>query len=73
MKSTSTVAILLSTFSLVAVGAVSVSHAELQSKSSQGLRLLSLEENADPVWKTEDEKLELMRAHVNFVRFSRCQ
>lgn len=46
--------------------AAPISSSEIQDKSAQGLRLLSLEENAVPVWKTEDEKLELMRQGVKF-------
>jgi hypothetical protein len=41
---------------------------DVTSKAAQGLRLLDIEEGKPPVWKTEAEKLELMRAHVNFVR-----
>jgi leucyl aminopeptidase len=44
-----------------------ISEAELKENSAKGLRLISLEDGVDPVWKTEDEKLELMRAFVNFV------
>ncbi|KAF9461209.1 aminopeptidase [Collybia nuda] len=52
---------------LVCVHAVPIlSSNEIAIKSAQGLRLLSLEEGAEPVWKTEDEKLDLMRASVNF-------
>ncbi len=40
---------------------------ELADKVGQGLRLLDLEEGAEPVWKTEDEKLELLRSNVHFV------
>ncbi|KAF9534663.1 aminopeptidase [Crepidotus variabilis] len=39
---------------------------EIQEKTSQGLRLLSLSETTAPVWKTEDEKLELLRKHTRF-------
>lgn len=46
--------------------AVPISHNEIVDKSAQGLRLLSLAEGAEPVWKTEDEKLELMRARIKF-------
>ena len=49
------------------VHAVPVSTQEIISKSSQGLRLLSLAEGVDPLWKTEDEKLELMRSGIKFV------
>jgi leucyl aminopeptidase len=50
-----------------------VSTQEITSKSSQGLRLLSLAEDLDPLWKTEGEKLELMRSGIKFVSLSsRC-
>lgn len=48
-----------------------ISEAELQENAGKGLRLISLEDGVDPVWKTEDEKLELMRAFVNFVSLYR--
>lgn len=41
--------------------------AEVRSKAAQGLRLLELAEDADPVWKTEDEKVDLIKAGVHFV------
>ena len=40
---------------------------EINAKAAQGLRLLSLAEDAPPVWKTEDEVLDLIRAGTNFV------
>lgn len=54
----------------VLLGSVSAAPAptEFGSKVAQGLRLLSLEEGAAPIWKTEDEKLELLRSGANFVR-----
>lgn len=62
---------LSSAFLCVALTALSVraaiSETELRENTAKGLRLLSLEDGADPVWKTEDEKLEIMRAHKNFV------
>ncbi|TFK39865.1 aminopeptidase [Crucibulum laeve] len=51
---------------LVFVHAAPISHAEIKTKSAQGLRLLSLGEDVEPVWKTEDEKLDLMRSGVKF-------
>lgn len=48
--------------------AVPISSNDIATKTAQGLRLLSLAEGVEPVWKTEDEKLELMRAGVKFVR-----
>ena len=41
---------------------------EIKAKSAQGLRLLSLTEDAAPVWKSESEVLDLIRAGTNFVR-----
>ncbi|KAF7369128.1 Peptide hydrolase [Mycena venus] len=49
-----------------AVSAVPTTHDEIEVNSAQGLRLLSLKEGADPVWKTEDEKLKLSRAGAQF-------
>ncbi|KAF4562920.1 hypothetical protein EYR40_007367 [Pleurotus pulmonarius] len=40
---------------------------EVRSKAAQGLRLLELAEDADPVWKTEDEKVDLIKAGVHFI------
>ncbi len=51
-----------------AVYAVPVSKSEVLEKSAAGLRLIRLAEGADPVWMTEDEKLELMRNQTGFVR-----
>ncbi|KAJ8079517.1 hypothetical protein AAF712_007851 [Marasmius tenuissimus] len=48
------------------VSSVPISHEEIEAKVAQDLRLLSLEDGAEPVWKTEDEKLELMRAGKQF-------
>ncbi|KAI0795424.1 hypothetical protein C8Q75DRAFT_791243 [Abortiporus biennis] len=39
---------------------------DFQAKVAQGLRLISLQEFAEPVWRTEDEKLELMRGRIQF-------
>lgn len=50
----------------VSVLAAPLASSEIQEKSAAGLRLLSLDENAEPVWKSEDEKLELMRKGVKF-------
>ena len=65
-----TFAALLSTLVAVAYAAP-LSTSEIETKAGQGLRLLSLSETEDPVWKTEDEKLELMRQFVKFVRATR--
>ncbi|KAJ7240504.1 Zn-dependent exopeptidase [Mycena rebaudengoi] len=48
------------------VNAVPITHDEIEANSAEGLRLLTLEDGAAPVWKTEDEKLDLMRAGVQF-------
>ncbi|KAJ7280340.1 Zn-dependent exopeptidase [Mycena rebaudengoi] len=48
-----------------AVSAVPISHDEIEANSALGLRLLSLEEGS-AVWKTEEEKLDLLRAGVPF-------
>ncbi|KAF8659820.1 hypothetical protein AX16_001705 [Volvariella volvacea WC 439] len=48
------------------VSAAPISHEEIAEKTAQGLRLLDIEEGADPVWRTEDERLELLRAGVHF-------
>lgn len=50
----------------VSILAAPLTSSEIQEKSDAGLRLLSLDENAAPVWKSEDEKLELMRQGVHF-------
>ena len=42
---------------------------EIAEKSAQGLRLIDYEEGAEPVWMTEDQKLELIRADKNFVSY----
>ncbi len=49
------------------VRAAPIAPQELADKAAQGFRLLSLAEGAEPVWKTEEEKLELLRAKVHFV------
>lgn len=66
MKFQLCLSLILATFACVHAIPV-ISPNEIAAKSAQGLRLLSLTEGAAPVWKTEDEKLELMRAKVNFV------
>ncbi|KAG5637248.1 hypothetical protein H0H81_005246 [Sphagnurus paluster] len=43
-----------------------ISESELKENTAKGLRLISLAEGVDPVWKTEDEKLDLMRSKINF-------
>ena len=46
-----------------------ITEAELAENAAQGLRLIDLEAGVDPVWMTEDEKLELIRADKNFVSY----
>ncbi|KAG6827781.1 hypothetical protein H0H92_010474 [Tricholoma furcatifolium] len=46
--------------------AVPTLHNEIYDKTKQGLRLLSLAADAEPMWKTEVEKLDLLRAGVHF-------
>ncbi|KAF8074970.1 Zn-dependent exopeptidase [Lyophyllum atratum] len=65
MKFQSTLNLVLAAVALVA-HAAPVSHDEIVHKSGQGLRLLSLADGAEPVWKTEDQKLELMRGGIKF-------
>ncbi|KAJ3510835.1 hypothetical protein NLJ89_g4450 [Agrocybe chaxingu] len=52
--------------SLALVSAVPISPSEIATNSAKGLRLLDLSEDTEPVWKTEDEVLDLLRAGVNF-------
>ncbi|KAF9047138.1 Zn-dependent exopeptidase [Hymenopellis radicata] len=52
--------------SLLVAHAAPIAHDEIVSKTAEGLHLLSLAEDEDPVWKTEDEKLELLRQGVQF-------
>ncbi|KAG6832123.1 hypothetical protein H0H87_002636 [Tephrocybe sp. NHM501043] len=51
--------------SLVYGAAIPIS--ELRAKAAAGLRLLSLEDGVEPVWKTEDEELQLLRSGQPFV------
>ena len=59
--------LLLAVAALSAVSAAPVTTQELADLAAQGYRLLDLQEGAAPVWKTEKEKLELLRANVHFV------
>ena len=58
-------AVLLAASSLV--GAVPVDPQEVEKLSAEGLFLLRLGPDVDPVWKTEEEKWELKKAGVNFM------
>ena len=62
--------LVLSALSALALAAP-LAHDEIEKNTADGLRLLSLEDGAEPVWKTEDEKLELMKAGTQFVSTSR--
>lgn len=44
-----------------------ITPAEISRNSAKGLRLISLAEGVDPVWKTEDDVFALIRAGTNFV------
>ena len=46
---------------------IPVSVQELEDVATKGYRLLDLQEGAEPVWKTEAEKLDLLRQGVHFV------
>jgi bacterial leucyl aminopeptidase len=54
MKFLLTLTLFLAAFILV--HCVPISHSDLEAGEAKGLRLLSLEKGAEPVWKTEDEK-----------------
>ncbi len=47
--------------------AIPVSNQQLEDVAAKGYRLLDLQAGVEPVWKTEDEKLELLRLGVHFV------
>lgn len=49
-------------------GVVSVPVSDFQERASQGLRLLQLGDDLEPVWKTEEEKLDLLEQDIGFVR-----
>ncbi|PBK72440.1 Zn-dependent exopeptidase [Armillaria solidipes] len=51
---------------LTLVQSAPITSDEIETKSAQGYRLLSIVDGEDPVWKTEDEKLQLMREEVQF-------
>ncbi|KAK0501397.1 aminopeptidase [Armillaria luteobubalina] len=52
--------------SLALVQSAPITSDEIETKSAQGYRLLSIVDGEYPVWKTEDEKLQLMREEVQF-------
>lgn len=51
---------------LALVQSAPITSDEIEAKSAQGYRLLSIVDGEDPVWKTEGEKLQLMREEVQF-------
>ncbi|KDQ19010.1 hypothetical protein BOTBODRAFT_481275 [Botryobasidium botryosum FD-172 SS1] len=59
-------ALVLALAFLGCVAALPISSQEIAQNAAKGLRLLSLSENDTPVWKTEDEKLDLIKAGKKF-------
>ncbi|TRM58937.1 hypothetical protein BD626DRAFT_539736 [Schizophyllum amplum] len=57
--------LLLSALSALALAAP-LAQDEIEQNAASGLRLLSLEDGVEPVWKTADEKLELMKTSTKF-------
>jgi hypothetical protein len=68
MKLSLTLPLFLATLTLVC--SVPISHSDLEANKAKGLRLLRLEDGVEPVWKTEDEKLDLIRSSTKFVHFN---
>ena len=64
MQFTLLLSLVLSSLSLIS--AAPISSAEIAENAGKGLRLLSLNEDAEPVWKSEDQVLDLMRSGVKF-------
>ncbi|KIM44652.1 hypothetical protein M413DRAFT_442606 [Hebeloma cylindrosporum] len=56
-------ALALSTLSLVNAR---IEASEIALNAAKGLRLISLAEGVDPVWKTEAEVFKLLRSHIKF-------
>jgi leucyl aminopeptidase len=54
---------------VIFVRAAPITHEEIIESSAKGLHLLQLTENDAPVWKTDEEELELKREGINFVGF----
>jgi len=57
-------ALALSTLSFVNAR---IEPSEIALNVAKGLRLISLAEGVDPLWKTEAEVLKLLRSHIKFV------
>ncbi|KXN92417.1 Leucine aminopeptidase 1 [Leucoagaricus sp. SymC.cos] len=51
---------------VIFVHAVPISHDEIAENSVKGLHLLQLSSDGEPVWKTDEEELELKRKGINF-------
>lgn len=49
------------------VGAIPIGPQEIEREAAEGLSLLRLGADADPVWKTEEEKWALKEAGTNFM------
>ncbi|KAF9563143.1 Zn-dependent exopeptidase [Agrocybe pediades] len=65
MRFSLTLSTVLAAVCLVA-NASPIGSQEIAKNAAKGLRLLSLKEGADPVWKTENEVLDLLRAGKKF-------
>ncbi|KAG8927349.1 hypothetical protein FRC02_008266 [Tulasnella sp. 418] len=61
------VSIQISSVLAIPASADIISPNEIRIKSSRGLRLISLSEDAKPVWKSEDEVLELIKSDTGFM------
>ncbi|KAJ3567457.1 hypothetical protein NP233_g6352 [Leucocoprinus birnbaumii] len=48
------------------VHSVPISHDEIMENSAKGLHLLQITEDGAPVWKSDDEELEMKRKGINF-------
>jgi len=64
MHLSSLLALALSTLSLVNPR---IESPDIALNVTKGLRLISLAEGADLVWKTEAEVFKLLRSHIKFV------
>lgn len=48
-------------------GAIPITPSEIAANSAKGLRLLTLAEGSEPVWKTEADMFALIKAGTHFV------
>ncbi|KAG8923450.1 hypothetical protein FRC03_003602 [Tulasnella sp. 419] len=62
----STLAALLASLLVSGVLAAPIGHEEIISQSSAGLRLISLQEGVDPVWKSQQEVDDLIKNDIKF-------